>query len=329
MKREKSSYSTKIRREKVRQRWFTPADLEESRCPLCGSNSFSTIYTERELLRVVQCDTCKLIYINPRLKNPENVYQGSEEKYLKETRLIREGKASAHRDPNYREHLRVIADFKPRGRFLDIGSNMGLFLRNAVGKGWELYGVEPSPTLSKIAREKFHLNVKTAFLENAAFPSEFFDVVCMIDVFEHIKNPKLLLSEIYRILAKGGVIYINVPNGRFNLFKLKLARWSGRTQDFDLFDSYEHVVHYMHETLVRMVEACGFRTKTVRLGLPIQIPVWHLYLGDYYQYPSPWVLDPLRQTLRILFHRLAVAEYYLRGRRVGWFAPNITIVAEK
>lgn len=325
----KKSTVQEIRQEKVRKRWFEPSDLEECHCPLCGSNSPSVIYTERELLRVVRCNVCQLMYISPRLKNPEQVYQGSEEKYMKEVRLILEGKASAHRDPNYREHLRVIERFKPHGRFLDIGSNMGLFLRNAIGRGWELYGVEPSPTLSKIARERFGLNVKTAFLESAKFPSGFFDVVVMTDVFEHIKEPKALLSEIHRILVSSGIVYINVPNGRFNLFKLRLARAFGKTEDYDLFDSYEHVVHYTHETLVRMAETCGFRTKTVRIGLPIQIPVWHLFLGDYYQYPSPWVLDPLRQTLRIIFHRLSLLEYYLRGRRIGWLAPNITIVAEK
>lgn len=325
----KASYVRDIRQEKVQQKWFSPSDLEECHCPLCDSNSPTTIYTERQLLRVVRCSNCGLIYVSPRLKNPEEVYQGSEEKYLEEARLVFEGKASAHRDPNYREHLRVIAHFKPRGRFLDVGSNMGLLLRNAIGKGWDLFGVEPSPTLSKIARERFGLNVKTAFLEDAQFPPGFFDVVCLTDVFEHIKEPKKLLSEIYRILAKEGIVYINVPNGRFNLFKLGLARLFRSTPNYDLFDSYEHVVHYTHETLVKMVEACGFQAKTVRIGLPIQLPVWHLYVGHYYQYPSPWALDPLRQTLRIFFHRASLMEYALRGGRVGWLAPNITIVAAK
>jgi SAM-dependent methyltransferase len=317
------------RQEKVRRKWFSSSDVEECRCPLCDSDSPSTIYTEREILRIVRCNICQLIYVSPRLKNPEQVYYGREESYLKESRLIFEGKAGSHRDPNYQEHLRVIARFKPRGRFLDVGSNMGLFLRNAIGKGWELFGVEPSPTLSKIARDRFKLNVKTAFLEEAKFPSEYFDIVCLTDVFEHIKEPKQLLLEIHRILLRGGIVYINVPNGRFNLFKLILARCFRRTRDYNLFDSYEHVVHYTHETLVRMVETYGFQTKTVCIGLPIQLPVWHLYVGDYYQYPSPWVLDPLRQTLRILFHRLSLIEYYLRGRRVGWLAPNITIIAVK
>ncbi len=323
------SYVAEEMRQKALRKKWSSSDVEECLCPLCQGDVPLPIYVERGVLRVVRCKKCGLIYISPRLKNPEQVYYGREESYLKEVRLVLEGKANAHRDPNYEEHLRVIARFKPCGRFLDVGTNMGLFLRHAIGKGWELFGVEPSPTLSKVAREQFQLNVKTAFLEEAEFPSEFFDVVCLTDVFEHIKEPRKLLSEIYRILARGGIIYINVPNGRFNLFKLRLAKLFRRTQDYDLFDSYEHVVHYTHETLVRMLESCGFHTKTVCIGLPIQIPVWHLYVGDYYQYPSPWVLDPLRQTLRILFHRLSWIEYYLRGRRVGHLAPNITIVVEK
>lgn len=323
------SYVQEIQSAAVGHSRALSSDIEECSCPLCDSDAASVIYTERAGLRVVRCRGCQLMYVSPRLKRPESLYFGDEQSYLREVRLILEGKAKAHRDPNYEEHLRTIARFKPRGRFLDVGTNMGLFLRNAVGRGWELYGVDPSPALSKIAREQFHLNVKTAFLEDANYPSEFFDVVCMTDVFEHIKEPKALLGEIHRITAQGAIVYINVPNGLFNVLKLKLATLFGRTQHHDIFDSYEHVVHYTHETLVRMIEHCGFRTKTVRVGLPVQIPAWHLYVGDYYQYPSPWLLDPVRHTLRTVFHRLSLVEYRLRFNRVGWLAPNITVVATK
>lgn len=299
-------------------------------CPLCGKDEYKGIYKERGVLGIVQCKDCNLQYVNPRLKNPEDVYHGDAEKYFKEARLIFEGKAAHHRDINYLEDLRLIHQYKPSGNFLDVGTNMGFFLRNAkrIGK-WNIYGVEPSPSLSDMARKYFELNIKTAFLEDAKFDSECFDVVTMTDVFEHIANPDKILDEIRRILKPDGILFIKVPNGLFNMFKFKVAKWMGKLKNYDIFDSYEHVVHYSDKTLKKMLEKNGFKIVKVRIGRPIQIPVWHKYVGYYYSYPSPWCLDYKRQTGRSLLYLLSKIEFYLFGKRVGYLAPNIIAIAKK
>ena len=299
-------------------------------CPLCEKDEYREIYKERGVLGIVQCKDCNLIYVNPRLKNPEEVYHGDAEKYFKEAKLIFEGKAAHHRDPNYLEDLKLIHQYKPTGNFLDVGTNMGFFLRNAKRwNGWNLYGVEPSPSLSDMARKYFGLNVKTAFLEEAGFESEFFDVVTMTDVFEHIANPDKILNEVRRIIKPDGILFIKVPNGLFNLFKFKMAKWMGRLKDYDIFDSYEHVVHYSDKTLNKMLVKYGFKVIKVKIGRPIQLPVWHKYVGHFYQYPSPWCLDYKRQTGRSLLYFLSKAEFYLFGKKVGYLAPNIVAIVKK
>lgn len=299
-------------------------------CPLCGNEKYKQIYKERGVLGVVQCVDCNLIYVNPHLKNPEEVYWGDAEKYFKEARLIFEGKAAHHRDINYIEDLRLIHRYKPAGNFLDVGTNMGFFLNNAKKwKGWNLYGVEPSPSLSEIARDYFGLNVKTAFLENAHFESVFFDVVTMTDVFEHITEPERMLKEVYRILKRNGILFIKVPNGLFNLFKFYVAKITGRLKNYDIFDSYEHVVHYSQETLKLMLEKYGFKVIKTFIGKPIQLPAWHNYVGQYYQYPTPWCLDFKRQSARAIFYILSMIEYRIRLNKVGYLAPNIIVIAKK
>ena len=299
-------------------------------CPFCGKNDYKEIYKERGVLGIVQCMDCGLLYVNPRLTNPEEVYHGDAEKYFKEAKLIFEGKSPHHRDPNYLEDLKLIHQYKPTGNFLDVGTNMGFFLRNAKRwGGWNLYGVEPSPSLSDMARKYFGLNVKTAFLEDAKFESEFFDVVTMTDVFEHITEPEKILNEVRRILKPDGILFIKVPNGLFNLFKFKMAEWMGKLKNYDIFDSYEHVVHYSDSTLKKMLEKYGFKVTEVKIGKTIQLPVWHNYVGHYYQYPSPWCLDFKRQTGRSLLYFLSKIEFYLLGKRIGYLAPNIIAVANK
>jgi len=304
-------------------------ETEYTTCPLCGENRFNKLHTERGILGVVRCLACKLIYVNPRLKNPEKVYCGEAEKYFAEAKLIFQGKAKHHRDPNYLNDLKLIYRYKPSGNFLDIGTNMGFFLSNAKGRNWKLYGVEPSQSLSEIARKYFSLNVKTAFLDEANFEDNFFDIVTMTDVFEHITYPKKLLADVRRILKPDGILFIKVPNALFNLFKLYCANIYGHSCHYDIFDSYEHVVHYSQITLRKMLERSGFKVVKFTIGKPMQTPVWHEYVGQYYQYPSPWCMDYKKQTMRSFLHLLSRVEYYLYGKNVGYLAPNIIVIAKR
>lgn len=308
---------------------YAESDVERVGCVFCGSSTYKEIYKERGALGVVRCKSCGLVYVNPRLKAPEEVYWGDAEAYFKEARLIFEGKAAHHRDPNYLADLRLIRRYKPAGNFLDVGTNMGFFLRNAKRFSWDLFGVEPSPSLSEMARKYFGLNVKTAFLEDAGFRDDFFDVVSMTDVFEHIASPAPLLAETRRVLKPDGILFIKVPNGAYNLLKLRLARMAGKIKDYDLFDSYEHVVHYTHKTLSSMLEKHGFRVARVGIGKPIQLPCWHKLVGQYYQYPSPWILDWKKHSARSLFYLLSLLEFRLRLNRVGSLAPNIIAISKK
>lgn len=323
---------TKIRdygRAGTQKEFYTKEEVEFVSCPFCAGQNYQLIYKERELLGVVRCLNCGLIYVNPRLKDPEKIYWGNYEEYFKEAKLIFEGKARHHRDPNYINDLKLICRYKPSGNFLDIGTNMGFFLRNAKNGKWNLYGVEPSPSLSEAARKYFGLNVKTAFLEAAGFKDNFFDIVTMTDVFEHIAQPDKLLTEVHRIMKEDGILFIKVPNGLYNLFKYHLAKITLRLKDYDIFDSYEHVVHYSQKTLSSMLKKHGFKIIKKCIGRPMQTPVWHNYVGQYYQYPTPWVLDAKTQSLRSLFYYLSLLEFWLKGKRIGYLAPNIIVIAKK
>lgn len=308
---------------------YTKSDVKYVCCPLCDTSQHKEIYKERGALGIVRCSNCSLLYVNPKLKDPEKIYWGDADKYFNEARLIFEGKAKHHRDPNYLADLKVIYKYKTSGNFLDVGTNMGFFLRNAWDWGWNLYGVEPSPSLSEMARKYFNLNVKTAFLQEAGFTDSFFDIVTMTDVFEHLSEPGEVLAEVHRILKSDGILFIKVPNGLFNLFKFYISKIMGRLKDFDLFDSYEHVVHYSQKTLQLMLKKYGFKVIKILIGKPIQIPVWHNYVGHYYQYPTPWVLDYKRQSARTILYLLSLIEYKIRLNKVGYLAPNIIAIAKK
>ena len=78
-----------------------------------------------------------------------------------------------------------------------------------------------------------------------------------------------------------------------------------------------------------MLRKHNFRLLRTKIGRPMQLPVWHQYVGYYYQYPSPWGLDYKRQTARSLLYLLSQVEFYLTGKNIGYLAPNIIVVAKK
>jgi SAM-dependent methyltransferase len=178
------------------------------------------------------------------------------------------------RDPNYREHWATLSTIKPHGRLLDVGSHLGFFLRLGRGKGWELHGIEPSAQSASIGSTAFDLDIRTGYVHEASFAPNSFDVVTLVDVFEHVVEPRKLLTEIFRLLAPGGVLFVKVPNGRYNLLKLKILRTLLRSSQFDIFDSREHVVHYTEVTLNRMLRETGFVRSRFYVPKPIQTGAW-------------------------------------------------------
>lgn len=144
---------------------------------------------------------------------------------------------------------------------------MGFFLRKTVLAGFDAQGVEPSRSLAKIAREQFGLTITNSYFEAATFVPKSFDVVTMIDVFEHVINPLQLLASAHTVLADDGLLCVKVPNGNYNLLKLELAQRMGKPK-MDIWDSYEHVVHYTPETMAKMLEKAGFQVRKLVLPPP-------------------------------------------------------------
>ncbi|HUR85621.1 MAG TPA: class I SAM-dependent methyltransferase [Solirubrobacteraceae bacterium] len=308
---------------------YSREEVVDVPCPSCGATSGRTLSTEHGAVGIKRCAECSLIYTSPRVREPEKVYWGDHDRYLAEARLIFAGRAGHHRDPNYREELDFIEAHRPgRGRLLDVGCNMGMLLRLARDRGWEAIGVEPSPALHRIATEQLGLEVHNCFVED--LPPDVhgtFDVVALSDVFEHVTQPRELLRAVAPLLVPGGLLYVKVPNARWTLLKQRLAALTRRRPAHGVWDAYEHVVHYTEETLREMLRSGGYEPLDVTIARPVQVPVWHLHVGHYYQYPSPWVLDPKRHLGRAAFHHLAGLERRLRGGRIGSCAQSLVAIA--
>jgi 2-polyprenyl-3-methyl-5-hydroxy-6-metoxy-1,4-benzoquinol methylase len=150
----------------------------------------------------------------------------------------------------------LFPEAEREGKILDIGCGNGRFLAVMQKLGWNVYGVEPDSYSAKLAREQSRGPVYPT-LQDAHFSTDFFDIVTMNHVFEHVENPVEVSQECYRILKPGGRIGICVPNWK------SLSRRVFGKYCYHL-EPPRHVVCYEPCTLKGIIEQAGFTIRSIR-----------------------------------------------------------------
>lgn len=136
----------------------------------------------------------------------------------------------------------------PAGIILDVGCGLG-FLLSGLKPGWEKHGVEVSRMAAEHAARwgKIHAGE----LAEAKFPDEFFDVVVMHHVIEHMEDPVSAIKEAYRSLKPGGVLLLGTPD-----FDSGCARRFG--DNYRLLHDDTHVSLFTNESMHRFLRDHGF-----------------------------------------------------------------------
>jgi 2-polyprenyl-3-methyl-5-hydroxy-6-metoxy-1,4-benzoquinol methylase len=158
-----------------------------------------------------------------------------------------------------RAHLALIRrhfDLPERPRLLDVGCALGYMLEEARLAGWDAFGVETSAFAARHAEQQSGCPVYAGTLQQAAFPSDSFDVVTLMDVIEHVPEPCPLIDEIYRVLRRNGVLFIVTPNFASVFVHLYKRNAYGIGPE-------EHVVHYEPSTIKTLLKKSGFTRVTV------------------------------------------------------------------
>jgi SAM-dependent methyltransferase len=100
-------------------------------------------------------------------------------------------------------------------RVLDAGCGIGYGAAMLHGAGAsEVVGVDVSETAIEIARSRVPDGVwlEVADLVDLPFPDDQFDRIVCFEVIEHVDHPELVLDELARVLAPGGLLLISSPN---------------------------------------------------------------------------------------------------------------------
>lgn len=225
-------------------------------CPLCKWNRPKYFFSD-ELIRIVKCEKCGLIYQNPQI--PEEVlnkiaYMADYYKYYE--------KREERQMQFYRNRFKSIFNKLKGGKVLDIGCGTGCFLAVAKEHGLHVYGVDVSPYAKQAVYEKHGINIYTEPIEKIGFKNNEFDFIHMSHVLEHCRDPVSLLVKIRRIIKPGGVLFIEVPNEENFMLKriaITLVRRLFLNNDPDFQKPYpEHLVFFTRKTIKKVLEVSGW-----------------------------------------------------------------------
>ena len=100
-------------------------------------------------------------------------------------------------------------------RVLDAGCGGGFLTLKLASEGFQCTGLDVSESVFLSAKEKdFENKIKwnVGSIESLPFDSKSFDVVCMMDVLEHVVDPKKAVQEAVRVLDKNGVFLFHTFN---------------------------------------------------------------------------------------------------------------------
>ena len=191
---------------------------ERQDCPICelpptkflgkrgGAAHRTSLGVECDLWR---CDRCGLVFPNP-MPVPQG---GLEQHYdLNADDYFQHHDCGAKTTNAHAFLAQAELLSGKKGRLLDIGSGRGELLRAAAEEGWEAIGIDPSPQFAKYAAEYSGVTVIPKPVEECHFDHGMFDVVILAAVLEHLYTPDDTIREVARILRKGGVLFVDVPN---------------------------------------------------------------------------------------------------------------------
>ncbi|WP_419786684.1 class I SAM-dependent methyltransferase [Pseudodesulfovibrio sp.] len=243
--------------EAMARKWAYMPLTQEVPCPLCGARSHTLWYSLGQG-RAVRCARCGMKYVSPRLSEEQlgeyyaamytdplfrKDFEGREHDFFGDPEERRKKIRDRHVE------IELTDAFAPKGRVLDIGSGSGLYFEG-LAPGKELHGVECSPDAAEFTRQRFNAEITTRDMMESEFPENYFDVINMTYLVEHLIRPQQAIEKVVRWLRPGGMLLVSSPN------------WDGPAarifrETFRLNDPCQHINLWGPRTLSSLLLEAG------------------------------------------------------------------------
>lgn len=221
------------------------------RCAACGSwTRAQRHWASRNFLR---CGSCEVLFLHPQPEEAE-----LEQAYRTHYYVPGEAKSAYENTPAalagqllecFVEHRLIPSS---GGRVLDFGCGVGDFAEAGLRAAMDVDAVE-ADQLARSAAERRGIPVYGSL---EAIPATRrvagYDLVALLDVLEHVREPLGLLAALRSLLRRQGTLYLSVPNYRSPQARVLGSRW-------DQVTNPTHLFLFSTRSLTRVLELAGFR----------------------------------------------------------------------
>lgn len=228
-------------------------------CILCSGKEHRLVFRAPPW-KYYRCSGCGLVCLHPQ-PPASNILTAYDDYLPTDPKKIAAWKRMTA--PVVRESCGLIRKEMRRdtGKLLDIGSGFGFFLNAMKGMGWEVEGIEISPTGRKYTRQQYGIRIHAATIEDRQLPAGGYDVITGFYVIEHLSDPISFLQGVYRLLKPGGMLLLRWPH------TTPIVRLIGPlAKRFDLYHTPYHLYDFSPKTMMLLLNRTGFVHSTTVTG---------------------------------------------------------------
>jgi 2-polyprenyl-3-methyl-5-hydroxy-6-metoxy-1,4-benzoquinol methylase len=282
----------------------TNLDLDFVNCCICGDAPSHLVgkgedyeyKTSEDIFSAVQCDSCSLVYLNPRpaITEFETIYPPNYHAFEfspKQYGFVY--KVRARLEAN--RTLKRCKELDDNARILDVGCGDGFhlnLLKEYGNKNWKLEGIDLDKRAVDAAN-KSGLKVHLGSVEEMQLTPDSYDLVFMIQTIEHVEKPLGVISAIYKLLKPGGKLVIVTDNTDSLDFKYYKNRfWGGYhfPRHWNLFNKI---------SLTKLAEKSGFKVEDLTTIVSPVNWVYSIHNSLVGKKKSKWLIE--RFTLKSTF----------------------------
>ena len=266
-------------------------------CLLCQNDKILPLF-DNGGSEICRCLSCGVIFRNPQPSNDELAAIYSEDYFLGQETAERRSATEGIKRATARRYLGYIADYMSakaiagKGlKLLEVGCGFGFLLKEAATAGYDVTGIEHSPSSVAVANALLGRDAVIAGeVETCGIEDGSFDVCVLSDVIEHVRDPLEFLRHVRRLLKKDGVLFIATPDVGSLAARLMGRRW--------VEYKIEHLYYFNAETTGFMLSRTGFSqirsykaTKTLSLE----------YITDHFsRFPFPGLTLGMKMLTRLV-----------------------------
>ncbi len=240
-------------------------------------------YSYGSSLARYQCRDCFFIFCPTATGTLEAYAQMTDSEYVAGDDL-RIGRARAI--------VRKVTPFVSGGSWLDVGAGSGDLVSASAEAGFISLGLEPSKYLVEHAVSIGRTVVWKNLLD---LSEERFEVISLIDVIEHVENPRIMLSKACSLLSPGGILLIITPDVSSVMAKVFGKSWWHIRP--------AHIGYFSKSTITRLLTELGLEViSTTKPAREFHGSYLAKRLGAYVPLGVSKVLQIMLSRLTIKFH---------------------------